>query len=380
MAANPTLADAIEACSDAAFEFKRWPDALQKLADSMGVTSCVLRTSDPTHPYRVDQRRRTVETPDSKEHGEFSALWLERIEGAPDPHDDRVRRLGKPPFSFYIEDEITTPEERNVLPYYQEIARPGHREWWGSASFMVKNRKWCLSMFRDARRGPFAISEAQHFLRVVPHLSQIISVAEKAWEVSIGASLAALETLNCAAALLDSRGCIKRLNAPADALCGSGLMVRHGRLHAADRASDARLQALIASAVLRSRGRPVPPAEPAIIASNGSPWLLAEALPITSFAHDLFNGGDALLHFSGLRKEAEPQERLLSRTFELTPAEARLASRLASGEGLDAALAGLAIGRETARTQLRAIFAKTGTRRQAELAALLSRLRKPFPR
>src|SRR3954447_24601630 len=70
-----------------------------------------------------------------------------------------------------------------------------------------------------------------------------------------------------------------------------------------------------------------------------------------------------------------PSERSLSRTFQLTAAEARLASSLAAGEGIDAASARLAIGRETARTQLRAIFAKTGTRGQTELTALLS----PFP-
>ncbi|TIT74846.1 MAG: helix-turn-helix transcriptional regulator, partial [Mesorhizobium sp.] len=58
-------------------------------------------------------------------------------------------------------------------------------------------------------------------------------------------------------------------------------------------------------------------------------------------------------------------------------AEARLACSLTAGDGIDAASARLAIGRETARTQLRAILAKTGTHRQAELTALLSRLRAP---
>lgn len=95
---------------------------------------------------------------------------------------------------------------------------------------------------------------------------------------------------------------------------------------------------------------------------------------MTSFAHDLFNGGDTLVYFTGLAAERAPNERLLRRAFQLTAAEARLASSLAAGGGIDAASARLAISRETARTQLRAIFAKTGTRRQAELTALLSRL------
>src|SRR6476660_4320750 len=144
MAANRPIAPAIEACYDAAFEFHRWPQALQMLADSLGVTSCVIRTRDDAHPFRVDQRRRTVPTPDSTEHAQFLALWLERIEGAPDPHSGRPRRLGKPPNSFVVEGEISTSEERRTLPYYQEIARPGNREWWAAVSVAVKNRRWSL--------------------------------------------------------------------------------------------------------------------------------------------------------------------------------------------------------------------------------------------
>ena len=373
MVANREIELAIEGCYDAAFEFGRWPAALQKLADSLGATSCAIRTDDHTHPFRSDQRRSTARRPDSTEHAGFSALWIERIEGAPDLYCERIARLAKPAISFTVEDEITTPEEREVLPYYQEIARPGNREWWASVGFVVKNRKWALSMFRDARRGPFDIREADHFLRVAPDLSRIIGVAEKVWETSVDPTMAALDRFNCAAALLDCRGCVTRFNQHAEALFGSGLVIRHGRIHAADRASEARLQGLIGSAI-SSVAAGSDEAEPVVIARNGTPWLLAEIMPMTSFAHDLFNGGDILLYFTEIVTEREPCERLLSRAFQLTAAEARLASSLASGEGISVASTRLAISRETARTQLRAIFAKTGTSRQAELAALLSRL------
>jgi DNA-binding CsgD family transcriptional regulator len=378
MAAKGVFEPAIEACYDAAFEFERWPGALQKLADSLGATSCALRTRDQTHPFASDQRHKTARAPDSTEHAEFTALWHERIGDGPSPHLDRPKLLAKPPISFTVEDEITTPEERRVLPYYQEIARPGNRDWWAAVCVVVKNRSWCVPLYRDARRGPFFPSEADHFLRVAPDLSRIISAAEKAWDISLGSSLAALDRLNCAAALLDCRGYVARFNEHAEALFGSGLMIRHGRIHAADRASDARLQGLTRAGVSSPPGGSLW-AEPVVITRNGSPWLLVEIMPMTAFAHDLFNGGDALLYFTDLVAEQAPSERLLSRTFQLTAAEARLASRLAAGESIGAASTRLAIGRETARTQLRAVFAKTGTRRQAELTALLSRLRIPSP-
>jgi DNA-binding CsgD family transcriptional regulator len=385
MASSDALATAIEACYDAAFEFRRWPEALQKLADSLGATSCAIRTRDEGHPFRGDQRKRTPCTPDSSNHAEFTALWLERIEGAPDPHSDRIKLVPKPAYSFIIEDEITTPEERKTLPYYQEIAGPGHREWWACVRFKVKNRLWGLSMFRDSRGGPFDLSEADHFMRVAPDLTRIISAAEKVWESSVATSVTALERLNCAAALLDCRGYAKRFTKDAEALLEVGLVVRHGRIHAVDQASDVRLHDLIGSVVSSSAWRS-PCDQPIVIARNGSPWLLAEAIPMTSFAHDLFNGGDILLYFTDLGIESRDLgagaafERLLAHSYQLTKAEARLASHLAVGDGIGAASARLAISRETARTQLRMIFAKTRTHHQAELSSLLSRLRMSFDR
>ncbi|TPM00123.1 MULTISPECIES: helix-turn-helix transcriptional regulator [unclassified Mesorhizobium] len=110
-----------------------------------------------------------------------------------------------------------------------------------------------------------------------------------------------------------------------------------------------------------------------MIAREGSPWLLAEAIPMTSFVHDLFNGGDALLYFTDLVAEPALPKQLIRHAFQLTAAETRLACRLADGRGIGAASSALGIGRETARTQLRAIFSKTSTGSQAELAKLLSR-------
>ena len=56
----------------------------------------------------------------------------------------------------------------------------------------------------------------------------------------------------------------------------------------------------------------------------------------------------------------------------MTGAEAKLASLLVSGMVLQEIARQLGIARETARNQLKAVFAKTETHRQGELVALLS--------
>src|SRR5262245_47105894 len=62
---------------------------------------------------------------------------------------------------------------------------------------------------------------------------------------------------------------------------------------------------------------------------------------------------------------------LLRCRFGLTPAEARLALQLVAGEALRSAAVKLGISYETARTELKNIFNKTGTCRQAELVIVL---------
>jgi DNA-binding CsgD family transcriptional regulator len=62
---------------------------------------------------------------------------------------------------------------------------------------------------------------------------------------------------------------------------------------------------------------------------------------------------------------------LLQCHFGLTPAEARLALQLVAGETLRAAAVKLSITYETARTELKNIFNKTGTCRQAELVIVI---------
>ncbi|SOY87144.1 helix-turn-helix transcriptional regulator [Cupriavidus taiwanensis] len=65
---------------------------------------------------------------------------------------------------------------------------------------------------------------------------------------------------------------------------------------------------------------------------------------------------------------------VLRELYGLTPAEIRLALQLSTGIGLPEACELIGIRRETGRTQLKAIFTKTGTGTQAQLAHLLTRL------
>jgi DNA-binding CsgD family transcriptional regulator len=107
---------------------------------------------------------------------------------------------------------------------------------------------------------------------------------------------------------------------------------------------------------------------------DGKAPLLIRVLPLAAAAHSPFLGARALLLLCELRAKPAPEPALLARAFGLTLAEARLAALLATGIALEAAAQRLGVSRETARTQLKAVFAKTETHRQSELVALLAQL------
>jgi DNA-binding CsgD family transcriptional regulator len=67
----------------------------------------------------------------------------------------------------------------------------------------------------------------------------------------------------------------------------------------------------------------------------------------------------------------------VAETFSLTPAETRLLGRLAMGDSIDAAASALGVTRPTVKTHLARILSKTGSRRQADLVALVHRLVPP---
>jgi DNA-binding CsgD family transcriptional regulator len=74
---------------------------------------------------------------------------------------------------------------------------------------------------------------------------------------------------------------------------------------------------------------------------------------------------------SALQRIPVPSAAVLQRLFGLTAAEARLACSISGGETLGEAAGVLGIKISTARCQLAKLMAKTETRRQAQLVALL---------
>ncbi len=364
---TPAAQSAIEDCYAALFEPVQWPRALQRLADAQGATSCVVRRSD------FNVREMDLSAVDSSAHAAFTELWLQRVDGAPDPHCERAGPLRRRGHVVVVEHQISSDEERARMPYYREIAEHGDRPWWAQIGFQTARHSWYLPLYRNAAAGPFDTAEAQALARLAPPLSRLFEVAETVAEAAVIDGLRSFDLIGRAVVLIDWKGRARYLNDSARHLVEQGLTLTRGRLGARDRPSCARLRALIRDLVRRRPDvtRALPPV---VVCRDGAPWLAVEAAPVTSTVADVFASGHSLLILTDLTDRRLPGETALRAVFGLTLAEARLARAVAGGDGLAAAAAALGIGIETARSQLRAVFAKTGTRRQAQLAALLGRL------
>lgn len=367
MALSEPTEYALEACIDAVVAPALWPQALQLLAESLGAESC-------TFCSRELQQLSSLVMPISSGHEEFADLWLRNQDSAPDPHFVLGPRIPIRRYTAVVEDQITTADERKALPYYQETARPGNRDWWAISRFSVEGRWWCLPVYRGLERGPFTLAEAQNLAMVGPHVARVVALAEKFAAFQMTSELATLERMRCAALVVDTRGRVTNLNLLAQALLGEDFDLVRSRPVASNPVSNTQLQELISSSITAKRGDPSSHG-PVVIDRDELPWLLVEAMPVTAFGSNLFNAGRVILLLTDLTSPPRPDAMTLRAAFGLTVAEARLAVRLASGKGIKETATALGITRATACSQLRAVFAKTNTQRQAELIGLITHLR-----
>lgn len=354
---------AIEACYDAALQPDRWPGALQLLAEALGADSCTFSTGDRlSDPFRM---------PRSDGHEAFAKRWIAYESHAPDPHLAKAQTARQSGAAFILEQDVSTAEERATGAYYTQIAIPADRPWWAGVGFDVAGAKWCMPLYRRAARGPFTVGEATYAATAATHLARIVSLALQVQESGVSATLDVLESIRCAAVVIDRQGMVIKLNDAARTLLGQGLTVHRGRMLALDAASNESLQALIAASLSPESASAAH--SPILVQCQENAGVVVAATPLTGHASNYFATGRSLLT---LKPTSPPSLDLpdLKGLFGLTTAEARLAEAMSSGCDLGTAARAIGIGRETARSQIRNVFAKTGVRRQAELTALLASL------
>jgi DNA-binding CsgD family transcriptional regulator len=224
-------------------------------------------------------------------------------------------------------------------------------------------------VYRDP---PFSLQEQRKLERLSKSLSRAAMIAQAMARASASAALEAFDISNIAVVLVNRTGEVVAANKAAKGLLKSGIRIVDGRLNVSDPDSTAQFEGAVRRLVAPDSDAALLP--PIRLPRRGRPPILAHPLRLENVVTNAVNDPLAaiILIDPGARKKSS--ESHLHIAFRLTPAEAKLASALATGEPLDRICEQLEISKETGRNQLKSIFAKTGTRRQAELVLVMSKM------
>jgi DNA-binding CsgD family transcriptional regulator len=200
---------------------------------------------------------------------------------------------------------------------------------------------------------------------------RLIEIAAAAEARGSGTSpAAALNAMRLPAIVLDQDGFVAEVNAAAEAVFDNDFRVKDRRLFVRDPAARALLKDAIVELKTSPRRNPLA-TEPIIVQRHDKLPVIVRTWRFDGAAQGSAQDMRALLTVNAFAPTPGPPAADPARTFRLTPSEAKLASVIARGASPEIAARELKILRETARNELKSVFAKTDIHRQSERVALI---------
>jgi DNA-binding CsgD family transcriptional regulator len=270
---------------------------------------------------------------------------------------------------FYTDLDFDDPEIFRH-PVYTDFLYPRNFGWHAAARFSLPTGETASIGFERYRdRGPFEQSCINELNALRPHLGRAVVMAAQLGLERAKGMTAALSVVGIPAAVLKPNATIFIANDLFQKLVPAVVLDRSHRVCIADPRADALLADTIARLGTRNatgQSRSIP-----VAAREGRPPMIFHVMPVRGAAQDIFAQGLALLMVTPVDRSAVPAADVLRVLFDLTPAEARVARGIAQAKTVETVAFESGVSRETVRTQLASVLAKTGMTRQAELVALL---------
>ena len=224
---------------------------------------------------------------------------------------------------------------------------------------------------------PFDAAEIVQWRHLVPHLQRAIQVHRQLYSAHLvrSGALEALDRLAVGLILTGEGANVVFCNRVAQRImeANPNLQVRANRLCGETLSATSLIQQAIRAAAQTGSGRGTSPGAVLAVSSRTAPPLSVLVSPLQAsgpFA-GVISGQGAIVLVADPTRKRSTQRNELSQMFGLTRGEARLLTGLVDGLSLAeyAETAGVTV--LTARSQIKAIFTKTGVRRQSELMRLV---------
>lgn len=365
--AQPSFEELMKATArlgDTVVDPATWPDIMEDMSRAVRAEGALLMQGDV---LTADMHASDV--PRTASISEYVDIYFERERQFSDVRTVKSIPLMLHGQSIVIDQDIVSPDEMRRDASYNEIYIPRGFQWFAAIGFQAGTALWALPFQRTIRQGPFEREDK----RMLAEISRRL-LSQTVGRSVLSAAVNALDLVRQPAVILDRLGFVLDVNAAADQLFDSEIRISNRRLAVSDRHVQAELERV--ADALRAAGDTTPlPSAPIVVRRRFKRPVLIRVLPIEPAARSPFLGARALLTLLDLSEQKPPRSLLLATSFGLTAAEAKIAALIGAGETVENAAERLGITKHTARNQLKAVFGKTDTHRQAELAALLARLR-----
>lgn len=308
------------------------------------------------------------------QHG-IARRWMESYALEYGREDQLAQYMSHAPIATFYASNLHLPAHAYTdSRFYREWVLPqGVR--CAAGAVILREGVWSTQVVlqRSSAQPPFADQELGLLDRLVAHLQRAVQMRHRFLELQMGKTLfsAGLDVLAMPSIMADEWGRVVHFNEAATRLIEqrNGIWVEDRHLRASTLAltKQVNVEILVALGASRGSGNAVPGV--VFIPRRDKSALTLMVMPMRTAAAPI--KGAALLFLFDPASTLSATPELITRLFSLTGAEAELVVALCSGNTLEEAAKVRQTSIHTARAQLRSIFDKTGTRRQADLVALV---------
>jgi DNA-binding CsgD family transcriptional regulator len=263
--------------------------------------------------------------------------------------------------------------------FYREFLEPHNILHVLGADLKVEGGIECrLRLCRGPEAAPFSASDKEACRQLLSHLKRAVKMHSTLGRLEVERQMyaGAVDRMLIGTIVLSERGEIIKINQHGQEILAEadGLKLVKGALQAEYGQEHRELQWLIKEALKRGTTGTGPTVVEALSltrpSGRGKIGVLVRAAPDDEW-HEGPERPAVVIFLRDPDSRSQPSHEIVMRLFDLTPAEAVLATHLADGMTLDEASEELGIRRNTARAHLRSIFSKTGVTRQTTLVRVL---------
>lgn len=357
---------------DTAFTEDGWPNTLEAINRCIGADASALMYHDmPQHGSSAQMLSWAGFSPaDMQDYAESYAA-----------HDVRVKPFSKVPVGgIYLDERDIAMVEVEKSLFYNDYMKPRGLKWATGANLFEDKVRWgILGIHRAAGRGQYSDDNIHELSLLIPHLRRALQLHRQvtaAKTLAAGLRLA-LDHFNTAAFLVDETCLVVEMNAAAEDMLrsnGSPLRICSRRLAAQVPHQTDRLRQAIGAVtgVFRHQQAITPPDIMRLSTTDYSATVSIMVVPVGPHAQfGQLSRPMALVFASSSVSNVLPNDHFVAAIFGLSPTESMLAVHLASGRSLQDFADERRVSIETARTQLRTVFAKTGAHSQGQLIGIV---------